>query len=1045
MAQKKSGKKKPPTAPAEIPPGFKLRHTLRGHEGTINRITWSPNGRMLASPSDDTTICLWDAESGKLLRTLKRHSDSVYSVAWSPDGRILASGSYDKTICLWDTRTGEVLRIIKAHGGSVFTVAWSPDGRTLASGLVGGKIQLWDAVTGDELRTLRGHTSDVLTAVWSPDGRTLASASDDKTIRLWDTATGKILHTLKGQMNIVLTAVWSSDSRMLASGSVEDTIHLWDSETGRQANVLEGHTGGVTGLSFDSEGLLLASKSRDDTVRIWRCDTWETVATLREPCSHYIFAGLAFHPKLPVLATLGERDSVIRIWKLDYEVLLGVAPAVPSVHHTTAKIVLVGDSGVGKTGLGWRLAHGEFKDHPSSHGQQFWVLDSMKAKRKDGTECEAVLWDLAGQPDYRLIHALFLDDVELALVLFDPTERKDPLHVVDFWLKALSGPQDRLCQTILVGARTDRGDPTLTPEEIDAFCRNRTINGGYIGTSALEGDGLEELIKLMQDQIDWDNMTATTTTATFKRIKEYVLDLKEDHQRREALTDPAGLRERLEALDKDWEFTDDEMMTAVGHLAKYGYVQILRTASGAQSVLLAPDLLNNLAASFVVEARRNPKGLGALDEALVLSGGYDFRELDKLDPKERDILLDAAMVLFLEHNICFRESLGRTTYLIFPELINLKKPALADEIKTVDDVSYTISGSVENVYAALVVLLGYTSVFTRTDQWRNQAQYEVGDGEVCCFRQTEEREGEIDIVLYYGAETKQHNRQIYQGLFERILYSRNVTVSRYPPQVCPRCNYAQERAEVVRRTREKRGFMWCSECGKKIELPKAAEEIILSEEDRILVDQQQATAERRTEFEKAVVQVLAYLRTPKKKVEPPSCFISYAWGVSEHERWVEKQLAIDLKKAGVDVILDRWENAKIGSNVARFISQITECDLIIVVGTPLYREKYENKLSPTGSIVATEVDLINQRMIGTEKQKKTVLPVLLEGSEKQSLPPLMRGRVYADFRSEKIYFSTLFDLILSLYNIPVDHQAVIDLRDSLVDKGHAGNALPATR
>ena len=69
-------------------------------------------------------------------------------------------------------------------------------------------------------------------------------------------------------------------------------------------------------------------------------------------------------------------------------------PVGSSVLYTTAKIVLVGDSGVGKTGLGWRLAHDEFKEQASTHGQQFWMLDSLATTRGDGTDCEAVLWDL---------------------------------------------------------------------------------------------------------------------------------------------------------------------------------------------------------------------------------------------------------------------------------------------------------------------------------------------------------------------------------------------------------------------------------------------------------------------------------------------------------------------------------------------------------------------------------------------------------------------------------------------------------------------------
>jgi GTPase SAR1 family protein len=69
------------------------------------------------------------------------------------------------------------------------------------------------------------------------------------------------------------------------------------------------------------------------------------------------------------------------------------------------------------------------------------VLNELGTRRADGTECEAILWDLAGQPDYRLTHALFLDDADLALVLFDPTDSRDPLHGVEFWLKQLKAGQ----------------------------------------------------------------------------------------------------------------------------------------------------------------------------------------------------------------------------------------------------------------------------------------------------------------------------------------------------------------------------------------------------------------------------------------------------------------------------------------------------------------------------------------------------------------------------------------------------------------------------
>jgi hypothetical protein len=75
--------------------------------------------------------------------------------------------------------------------------------------------------------------------------------------------------------------------------------------------------------------------------------------------------------------------------------------------------------------------------------------------------------------------------------------------------------------------------------------------------------------------------------------------------------------------------------------------------------------------------------------------------------------------------------------------------------------------------------------------------------------------------------------------------------------------------------------------------------------------------------------------------------------------------------------------------------------------------------------------LINNRMLGTEAQKKSIRPLLLAGTPEDSLPPLMQGRVYADFRTEANYFATLFDLVLSIYEIPFHSPAVADLRETL--------------
>jgi WD40 repeat protein len=1023
----------------ELPPGVKLLRKLRGHKRWIGRIAWSPDGRMIASPSGDKTIRLWNAETGTWARILRGHSDNVNSVAWSPDGQLLATAAGDKTVKLWESKSGRLILTFKGHTRPVEEAVWSPDGKKLASVGTDNRICLWEVKSGDVIHTITGFKYPVKSIVWSRDGQ-LLSAGTMKDILAWNAQSGKELLKVKAHNNWVLDLAWQPESNLLASCSSDSTIKFWDIQTGQNIHILEGHTAYITSLCFSNDGRILVSKGADNSIRIWSCDTWETVAQFDELAKDFPFPlpGIDFNPKSPILATLGAKERIIRIWELDLDILLGKTPEARSeaVHHTTAKIVLVGDSGVGKTGLGWRLAHGEFKEHASTHGQQFWVLNELGTRRADNTECEAILWDLAGQPDYRLTQALFLDDADLALVLFDPTDNRDPLHGVEFWLKQLKAGRNKLndakggCPTILVGARADRGEARLTQEELDEFCRQRGIAGGYLATSAKDEIGLEELLRRMKVQIPWDQKTSTVTTVTFKRIKDYALELKENSSRKEVIVNQQELRKRLEKTDKQWEFTDAEMMTAIGHLANYGYVRVLRTSKGEERILLAPELLNNLAASFVLEARRNPKGLGSLEEKRLLAGEYQFRELEKLSEEEQQVLLDSAALLFIEHNICFRETdpLSSKSYLVFPELINLKKPLLEDEQPMEDGVAYTVSGAIENVYASLVVLLGYTQTFTRTDQWRSQARYEVGDGLICGFRQEGEREGEMDLVLYFGTNVGQPVRTLFQGLFESFLARRNLNVFRFEPVICSK-GHALNRAVVREQLRHGITFAHCSQCGERLNLPKADEPIQLTQKERQKVDEQQWFAAQRTLFEQAVFQVASYVED--QKLTRPECFISYAWGDKSQERWVERSLATDLQKAGINVVLDRWENARVGASVSRFVERIEKCDRIIVVGTPAYRKKYENKDTSAGYVVAAEVDMISNRLLGTEDQKETVLPVLLVGEKSASFPPLLHGRVYADFRNERAYFTTAFDLILNLYAIPHVSPAVADLRESL--------------
>ena len=286
---------------------------LTEHTRAIETLAFTADGRTLVSASRDTTIRLWDVETGKSNLMTTGHTEAIRTLGLFEDGKMLVSASADCTLRLWNTETQDQQLIRVKHPWSAFDFAFSQDGNTVAIGNTGGRTRLWSTITEDFITILKARDRALIDHVtFSPNDKILASGSFGGSIQLWDVLNHQSIATLNDHTSEISALAFSPDGKILASAArYEPMIVLWDiNNIGSKTVLLVEGNFGAEALTFSPDGKTLISGHRDGRIYAWDVATSEQLPIFTRPTS--AITALAFSPDGKVLVT-GSGNGSIRL------------------------------------------------------------------------------------------------------------------------------------------------------------------------------------------------------------------------------------------------------------------------------------------------------------------------------------------------------------------------------------------------------------------------------------------------------------------------------------------------------------------------------------------------------------------------------------------------------------------------------------------------------------------------------------------------------------------------------------------------------------
>jgi GTPase SAR1 family protein len=526
--------------------------------------------------------------------------------------------------------------------------------------------------------------------------------------------------------------------------------------------------------------------------------------------------------------------------------------AEPTRRYLNAKVVLLGEGAVGKTSLAYRLIDDEYVVKDRTHGMNVWPLE-LPLPHDATLDREALLWDLAGQEDYRLIHRLFLDETALALLLINP-QKDDPFAEAGDWLKALDTASNheakQRAECLLIFSQVDVGGMKVSNAKIERFmkeqgfadCLATSAKSGQNCSDAANGGTPSRLKQLIADRIPWETLPWTATPRLLAEMKESLMKMRDSADIR--LLRFSELAQRLKQALPDESFGEFDVRTAVTLLANHGLALPLKFGD---LVLLQPELLNGYAGAIIRAARAHKDEIGCVLEADIYRHDFDFTGVDRLPRPDEELLLRAMVQTLLDHSLCIAEDTAHGRELVFPSQYRREKDIPHDPNIFV---SYNFNGEWQTIWTTLVVRLWYSQEFEHRELWRNAAEFASSRGNLLGLKiDNRQGEGEATISLFFDVQTPDELKVIFIEYVHRHLSRYGCNVIRDRRYVCACGKPVIDHAEVQKRLAAGKKFIICQRCDEKVELIDHIEQRLKSDPvaRRILAMEEAATQQLDTQ------------------------------------------------------------------------------------------------------------------------------------------------------------------------------------------------------